>query len=103
MLDAQASSQQACLVTAAQAVEVVHGVPELVLGDFQVFDQASGVLQHTQNDLLEARVSFGMVQASHPVEEGLNVGSVGNFHGHRAYLVLFLSGIQVRISDRRCE
>jgi hypothetical protein len=52
------------LVTAAQAVEVVDGVPELVFGDFQVFDQR-GVLQHAQDDLLEARVAFGVVQASH--------------------------------------
>ncbi|MNC46339.1 hypothetical protein D3C75_953540 [compost metagenome] len=82
VLDAQPRHQQPGLATTAQAVEVVDGMPELVLADFQVFDQPCGVLQQALHDALQARAAGIVAKACGLFEELLYLGSVGNFHGH---------------------
>src|SRR5690606_9304429 len=43
VLQTEAGNQQTSLITATQTVDVIHRLPELVLSDFQVFDDLRSV------------------------------------------------------------
>ncbi|MNN13583.1 hypothetical protein D3C81_1266200 [compost metagenome] len=90
VLDAEASHQQAGFVLAAQAVQVVHRGPELVVADLQVLDDLRGVLQDAQDDALQARAALVVAEAGGFFEELLDFGSVGNLHGHDGLPLVFI-------------
>src|SRR5690606_23754514 len=46
VLQTEAGNQQTCLITATQTVEVIHRLPELILSNFQVFDDLRGIHQN---------------------------------------------------------
>ena len=90
MLDAQPGHQQPGFRAAAQAVEIVHGLPEFIFSDVQVFDDSGAVLQDAQDDAFQARVAVIAGKTCGFLEEALDDFGVGNFHGHGAHLILFL-------------
>ncbi|MCY1486141.1 hypothetical protein D9M68_197800 [compost metagenome] len=96
VLDAEAGHQQAGFAAPAQAVQVVHRGPELVVADLQVFDQLRGVLQDAQHDLLHARAALVVAEAGGFLEELPDVGRVGNPDSHVApHRSLLLCGVQI--------
>ncbi len=88
MLQSESGDQQAGFVATAETVDVVHRLPELVLGDFQVFDDPCGVRQDAVDHRLQAAATRVVVEAAGFLEELLHVVGVGDFHSHGSGLVL---------------
>ncbi len=93
MLQAQPGGQQAGLLAAAQAVQVVHRFPEFVGRDLHFFDQLRRVVEDAPHQGLGARIAAFVELAAGLFEEALDVGSLGNLHGHGVCLCLLLSGV----------
>lgn len=76
-----------------QAVQVVHRFPEFVGRDLHLFDQLRRVVEDAPHQGLGARIAAFVELAAGLFEEALDVGSLGNLHGHGVCLCLLLSGV----------
>ena len=88
VLQPQAGRQQARLVATTETVDVVHRLPELVLGDFQLFDDLRGVDQDAVDHRLQAAIAGVVVEAAGFLEELLDGIGVRDFHSHGSGLIL---------------
>src|SRR5690606_23251542 len=90
--------QQASFVTATETVEVIHGLPEFVLSDRQVFDEFRSVHQNAVDHRLHAAAAFVVLEAAGFLEEVLHVLGVGNFYSHGSGLIFVI--IVTGLTDR---
>ena len=86
MLDTKTCDQQPCLVAGTQAIEIIHRSPELIVRHLQVFDDARHLIDQTQQQLFGPRAALIAVRTADLLEKGLELGGLGNFHGHSDYL-----------------